>query len=65
MTLTSMKANRVHEIYTEWCEKCRYRVAGRNTFYKNLKGAIDYFKERGGLDCELKLIHKQWFLVKK
>jgi P4 family phage/plasmid primase-like protien len=65
MTLTSMRANRVYEIYKEWCDECRYRVAGRNTFYKNLKGAIAYFDGTETPHCELKSIRKQWFLVKK
>lgn len=65
MTLTSMRANRVYEIYKEWCDECRYRVSGRNTFYKNLKGAITYFDGTETPHCELKSIRKQWFLVKK
>lgn len=65
MTLTSMRANRVYEIYKEWCDECRYRVSGRNTFYKNLKGAIAYFDGTETPHCELKSIRNQWFLVKK
>lgn len=47
LELTSIKLNRLHELYCSWCDECNYRVSGRNTFYKNLASAMKFLNDRG------------------
>lgn len=65
LTLDSIRLNRLHELYCAWCEACNYRVAGRNTFYKNLTSAVRFLNDREDSKLRFYEEHRYKFLKKE